>query len=79
MYSTVRAVITHNGEISECIYSNLGVRQWDSSSALLFTLNELKPFLILKADDLVLFAASPESLKLMLNDIENYCKMEIKN
>ena len=98
MYSTVRAVIKHNGEISECIYSHLGVKQGDSSSALLFmmfvndilenintdlpdifTLNELKLFLILYADDQVLFASSPESLQLMLNDIENYCKMEIKN
>jgi len=36
MYSTVRAVIKRNGEISECIYLYLGVKQGDSCSALLF-------------------------------------------
>lgn len=44
----------------------------------IFTLNELKLFLILYADDQVLFALSPESLQLMLHDIENYCKKGIK-
>ena len=37
-----------------------------------FTINELKLFLILFADDQVVFAKSPHTLQLMLNDIENY-------
>ena len=40
----------------------------------IFTLNELKIFLILYADDQVLFATSPQYLQSMLNDprIESY-------
>ena len=40
----------------------------------IFTINELKLFLILFADDQVVFAKSPQSLQSMLNDIENYCE-----
>ena len=39
----------------------------------IFTLNDIKLFLILYADDQVLFSTSPESLQSMLNDIEAYC------
>ena len=39
-----------------------------------FTINELKLFLILFADDQVVFAKSPQALQSMLNDIENYCE-----
>ena len=39
----------------------------------IFTINELKQFLIMFADDQVLFSTSPTSLQLMLNDIETYC------
>jgi hypothetical protein len=39
----------------------------------LFTVNELKLFLILFAVDQVLFAKSPTSLQSMLKDVENYC------
>ena len=39
-----------------------------------FTTNELKLFLILFADDQVVFAKSPQTLQSMLNDIENYCE-----
>ena len=40
----------------------------------IFTINELKLFLILFADDQVVFTKSPQSLQSMLNDIENYCE-----
>ena len=40
-----------------------------------FTINELKLFLILFADDQVLFATSPETLKSLLTDLENYCRL----
>lgn len=39
----------------------------------IFTLKELKLFLIMYADDQVVFAKSPETLKRILHDIENYC------
>ena len=39
----------------------------------IFTMNELKVFLIAYADDQVLFSMSPTSLQSMLNDIEEYC------
>ena len=39
----------------------------------IFTLDEMKFFLILFADDQVVFAESPQSLQLLLTNIENYC------
>ena len=36
-------------------------------------LNELKLFILLYADDSVIFALSPESLQSMLNDVQLYC------
>lgn len=39
----------------------------------IFTLNELSLFLILYADDQVLFATNPDTLQSMLKDIEIYC------
>ncbi len=37
------------------------------------TLNKLKLFILLYADDSVIFALSPESLQTMLNDVQMYC------
>ncbi|MES9880358.1 MAG: reverse transcriptase family protein [Sedimenticola sp.] len=51
-------------DISQNINSNLDG---------IFTCNELKFFLILYADDQVLFANNPESLQSMLRDVEQYC------
>ena len=39
----------------------------------IFTIEEIKVFLIAYADDQVLFSTSPTSLQSMLNDIEVYC------
>ena len=45
----------------------------------IFTLNELKLFLLLYADDQALLATSAQSLQHMLNDVETYCnKWELK-
>lgn len=41
----------------------------------IFSINELKLFLILYADDQVVFATSPETLQSLLNDIEHYCNV----
>ena len=40
----------------------------------IFTLNEIKLFLVMYADDQVVFARSPETLQQMLKDIETYCQ-----
>ena len=42
-------------------------------SILFPKVNEMKLFLILYADDQVLFSISPDSLQSMLADIEAYC------
>lgn len=92
MYSVVRSSIKHNQKTSDFINSNIGVKQGDPSSSLLFmmfvndiienintnidgifTIDEIKLFLLLYADDQVLFATSPLSVQSMLTDIENYC------
>ena len=39
----------------------------------IFNINDIKLFILLYADDQVVFAKSPESLQRMLLDIENYC------
>ena len=41
----------------------------------IFSIYELKLFLILYADDQVVFATSPETLQALLNDIEHYCNI----
>ena len=41
----------------------------------IFTLNQMKLFLILYADDQVVFAKSPETLQSLLTDIETYCNI----
>ena len=54
-------------DIIDNIYTNL---------QNIFTINELKLFLILFADDQVLFATSPETLQSLLTDLENYCQLD---
>ena len=41
----------------------------------LFSVDEIKLFLIAYADDQVLFATSPASLQSLITDLENYCNM----
>ena len=52
-------------DMIDCIKSNINY---------IFTIDELKPFIILFADDQVVFAKSAHALQLLLNDIENYCR-----
>ena len=40
----------------------------------IFTMEDIKIFLLLYVDDQVVFSKSPESLQAMLFDIENYCR-----
>ena len=51
-------------DMIDCINSNIND---------IFTIDELKLFIILFADDQVVFAKSAHALQLLLNDIENYC------
>jgi len=39
----------------------------------LFTQDDLKVFILLFADDAVLFAHTPEALQSLLNDLQYYC------
>ena len=39
----------------------------------IFSIDEVQLFLILYADDQVLFSTSPTTLQQMLNDVETYC------
>lgn len=39
-----------------------------------FTIDELKIYILLFADDAVVFAKTPHSLQLMLNDMSDFCR-----
>jgi hypothetical protein len=92
MYSSVRSYVRHSSKLSEPIISNVGLKQGDPSSPLLymlfvndilesinsdlqnlFSIDTIKLFIILYADDTVIFSLSPDSLQSILNDIELYC------
>ena len=51
-------------DMIDCINSNIND---------IFTIDELKLFVILFADDQVVLAKSAHALQLLLNNIENYC------
>ena len=77
MYSVVKACIRYNCRYSEFIDSYMGVKQGDPSSPMMFIINinqcinddlegvfavkDIKLFLLLYADDQVIFAKSPET------------------
>jgi hypothetical protein len=94
MYQTVKSCVRFNSNKSDFFSSNIGLKQGDPSSPLLFmlfvndinecitsdlngmfTIDEIKLFLLLYADDQVLFAKSPETLQHILNDIQQYCNI----
>ena len=93
MNSTVKACVRYNSTYSPFFESNIGAKQGDQSSTLLFlffvndiltninenidglfTLENQKLFLLLFADDAVLFAHTPQALSSLLKDLENYCQ-----
>ena len=91
MYRVVKACVSYKSENSSFFTSNIGVKQSDPSSGLMFlfsindiltninsnidgffTINEMEKFVLLFADDAVLFAQTPAALQSMLNDLEQY-------
>ena len=56
------------------LFVNDIVNNMNADLNMIFTINELKLFLILFADDQVVFVKSPQTLQSMLKDIENYCE-----
>ena len=52
------------------LFVNDIVHNINSDLSNIFSVNELKLFLILYADDQVVFASSPQTLQSLLNDIE---------
>lgn len=92
MYNSVIAAVRYKKSTSSFFESNIGAKQGDPSSSLLFlffindlincinhniegifTLEEIKIFVLLFADDAALFAHEPEALQSMLNDLSDYC------
>ena len=50
-------------------------RNIDSDLDNIFTLDEIQIFMLLYADDAVLFAKFPGALQSILNDLERYCAL----
>jgi hypothetical protein len=93
MYASVKSFVRHSSKMSDPIISNVGLKQGDPSSPILymlfvndilesinsdiqnlFSIDTIKLFTILYADDTVIFSLSPDSLQSMLNDIQTYCQ-----
>ena len=93
MYNTLKAAMRFNSNMSTFFNSNIGVKQGDPSSTILFSyftndiivnfdqnidglfkLNGAILFILLFADDAVLFAHTPTAIQSLLNDLQNYCQ-----
>lgn len=88
LYNTTTAIVWNGEEISDEFHTNFGIKQGCNLSPLLFTLfiddlvevlpggvqiGESKIKLLKFADDIVMFAKTPDVLQLMLNRLESYC------
>ena len=88
MYKVVRSCIRFKSTLSGFLNSNIGLKQGDPRSPLMFmlfindivqninsditsifTIDEYQLFMLLYADDAVVFAKSPEALQSILNDL----------
>ena len=92
MYDNVKAYVKYKHKISPSFPSQIGLKQGDPLSALLFTffindlvqkvstdddqnsfsLQDVNLFMLLYADDVVLFGKTPELLQHMLNNLSEY-------
>lgn len=94
MYKTLKSCVRYKSDTSAFFNSDVGLKQGDPSSPLLFvlfvndildnintdldgifTINELKLFILMYADDQAIFAKTPETLQSMLTGVENYCNL----
>ena len=55
------------------LFINDVIRNVNSDFNNIFNIDELQIFMLLYAEDAVVFARSPEVLESILNDIESYC------
>ena len=93
MYSVVKSCIRYRSSLSGFLNSNIGLKQGDPSSPLMFmlfindiiqninsdiddifTIDGFQLFMLLYADDAVVFAKSPQAPQSILDDIELYCR-----
>lgn len=90
LYKNNEAMIWNGIEVSESFKIEMGVRQGCLLSPMIFSLfldditeslpagievEGIRIKALLFADDLVILAESPSSLQLMINKLENYCKL----
>ena len=89
MYNVVKSCVRYKSSLSGFVSSQNGLKQGDPSSPPMFmmfinditdnininifTLQNMQLFMLLYADDAVVFSTSCEFLQSMLNDIELYC------
>ena len=85
IYNHVKSRVKHNGSLGEPFLSHLGVRQGECLSPFLFSmyLNDLEAelatkdlvniYLLLYADDIILFGKTPDELQRALTILEEYC------
>ena len=93
MNSVVKSCIPYRSSFSGFLNSNIGLKQGDLSSPLMFmlfindiiqsinsdidyifTIDRFQLFMLLYANDAVVFAKSPQALQSILEDIELYCR-----
>ena len=94
MYNSVKAAVRYKSQVSDFFPSNIGLKQGDPSSSILFlffvnditdsitnsidglcTIDDIKLYILLFADEAVIFAKTPNALQSMINDMEHYCKL----